>query len=141
MQTIRTRDVKQRALHAKRPPGEQPGSRYANLTAPAPNTVQGTARTTSTTPSRITPRVSKLLVGTADAATLAVALVAALALSRATGGVASREQERFTSLLALLSVPVWLLALVKVQAYKTRYITRRSQEFRRLLTAGALGSA
>ena len=144
MQTIRTRDVKQRALHAKRPPGEQPGSRYANLTAPAPNTVQtvqGTARTTSTTPSLITPRVSKLLVGAADAATLAVALVAALALSRATGGVASREQERFTSLLALLSVPVWLLALVKVQAYKSRYITRRSQEFRRLLTAGALGSA
>ncbi|MFN0028480.1 MAG: sugar transferase [Acidimicrobiales bacterium] len=77
----------------------------------------------------------------ADAVTLAVALGLALQLSRSTGEFANAEQQQVTLLTALWSLPVWLFALVQVRAYQTRFIATRSQEFRRVSIAGALGSA
>ncbi len=153
MQQLRSRDVRRRALPGRgRPrssPGEPgsrgyPGTRYAALTAHAGSTIEQVAtgpKPRGPLSTLFSPRVSKLTVVLADALALVAALGLSLQLSGATGGVASAEQQQVTLLTALWSVPVWIFALVQVRAYQTRFITTRSQEFRRVAIAGALGSA
>ncbi|MEZ5234660.1 MAG: sugar transferase [Acidimicrobiia bacterium] len=87
------------------------------------------------------PWLTKAAVVGADLAALAMAMGLALATSRAVGVRATAEQERITGQLALLALPVWVFALAQVKGYQARSVARRSEEFRRLLTAGALGSA
>ena len=124
-------------------PRLQPGTtRYQTLTAPAPktvHTVQPHAVRSNRAP--VSPWVSKLAVVAADLTTLALAMALAMAASRAIGVRATAEQERVTLQLALLALPVWIFALAQVKAYQARSVARRSEELRRLISAGAIGSA
>ncbi len=144
METIRSRDSKASNEPLARPKADVAAkTRYHSLTAPAPKTVHAMQAGRSSRPNRsvVSPRLSKVMIGAADLTVLALALALAMAVARITGGRASAEQERVTRQLALVALPVWIFVLAQAHAYRARSVARRSEELKRLLTAGAVGSA
>lgn len=145
METIRSRESQRGHRPADRGPLEAvAGPRYETLVAPATATVGAVAAAARPGPARTlgwSPLVSKLLVATADAITIVVALGLAMVLARLSGRQSSAHNAAVTRQIALLSVPVWLFALVQVRAYQARFIAARAQEFRRLALASVAGAA
>jgi len=144
METLRPRDNLRRIDTARPGSAGSNRGRYHALTAPATTTVAATD--TAWLPraerhSNLAPRVFKLLVAVADTIMLIAAMAVALRLSALSGDVASPESLTVTKQVALLSIPVWLLTLVRSHAYQARHIASRSQEYRRLVLAGLVGSA
>ena len=79
--------------------------------------------------------VKSVILATADLVTVATALVVAQYVAKHTGSVPNKTQQDSTWLLIGLSLPVWLLAFVRYRLYQARFVSRRSQEFRRIVGA------
>jgi exopolysaccharide biosynthesis polyprenyl glycosylphosphotransferase len=114
------------------------------LTAPAPVTV----RRRPSTPQpvrRLLPGVPasgvKAVIGLADLAAVLVAMAVAQHFAKLTGGAPTQRQADSTWLLILLSMPVWVLSLARYRLYQSRFLGRRSQEFRRIVAASVVGGA
>lgn len=119
------------------------GARVRELTSPAPQSardVRVPARTAPGRRSHLGPRATKACIAIADLSVLSLAMLAAMAAAAHTGGAPSPLQADVTQQLALLSLPVWLVAMVRMRLYQSRFLTRRSQEFRRIVAASMLGS-
>ncbi|MPY96150.1 MAG: hypothetical protein GEV08_24730, partial [Acidimicrobiia bacterium] len=112
------------------------------LSQPAPATVRPIASYDAPRPGpRIPARVVKTTLVLADLITIVVALALAFFLAARTGGRPSPDQYDRTWLLILLALPVWLAALVKYRTYQSRFVERRTQEFRRVAGAAFVGAA
>ncbi len=142
METMQTRPAQRRATEHRRSPEASRSSRIAQLTAPAPATVATVEplRTTTARRSRLSPWAAKAIVGAADLIVLAMAMVAAMWAATHTGGAPSSLEREVTQQVALLSLPVWILAMVRVRLYQSRFISRRSQELRRIGAATTFGA-
>jgi len=123
---------------------QQLHSPVRQLTAPAPVTVR--RRPLAPPPvRRLFPRVPasgvKAVIGLADLGAVLVAMALAQHIAKLTGGAPSQRQADSTWLLIALSMPVWVLALVRYRLYQARFLGRRSQEFRRIVGATVVGGA
>jgi exopolysaccharide biosynthesis polyprenyl glycosylphosphotransferase len=119
-------------------------SRYHDLTSPAPTTVRPVklpARTAPGRSSHLSPRTTKAVIAFGDVLVLSLAMFAAMVAATRTGGAPSDLQDQVTKQLAFLSLPVWLGAMLRLRLYQSRFLARRSQEFRRIVGAAAVGSA
>lgn len=114
------------------------------LTAPAPATVEPITLPVGKPAPRqplVSTRAVKSVLATADLVTVATALVVAQWFAKHTGGVPNKTQQDSTWLLIALSLPVWLLAFVRNRLYQARFVSRRSQELRRIAAATCVGTA
>ena len=108
------------------------------LTAPAPATVKPInppSGEPAAARARISARGLKAILATADLVTVVAALGAAQYVAKHTGGVPTKTEQDSTWLLIGLSLPVWLLAFVRYRLYQARFLSRRSQELRRIFAA------
>jgi exopolysaccharide biosynthesis polyprenyl glycosylphosphotransferase len=85
--------------------------------------------------------VIKALIGGTDLLTVLVAMAVAQAFARRTGQIPLQAESDSTWLLILLSLPVWGAAFVRQRLYQARFVSRRSQEFRCIVAASAIGAA
>jgi len=140
METVSTHRAgprRQSAEHQLRTPLRQ-------LTAPAPITVKPVQLASEPPPRRrsvLSARVVKSVLRGADLVTIFATLCAAQYVAKHTGGVPTKEQQDSTWLLILLSLPVWMLAMVRYRLYQARFLSRRSQEYRRIIAACFVGTA
>ncbi len=113
-----------------------------HLTAPAPSTVKALNRV-PVTPHRfrLPVLVLKAVLGGTDLLTALLAMAIAQAIARRTGQIPLQTETDSTWLLILLSLPVWGAAFVRQRLYQARFISRRSQELRRIVAASAIGTA
>lgn len=112
------------------------------LQQPAPATVHSIGPTDSVRPGpRIPARVVKATLVASDLVTVVAALSLSVWLAAQTGGKPSPSQYDRTWLLAFLSVPVWMAALVRYRTYQSRFVERRTQEFRRITAVAFVGAA
>jgi exopolysaccharide biosynthesis polyprenyl glycosylphosphotransferase len=141
METVGThRTTVRRQATAER----RPRAPVRQLTAPAPATVKSIGLPSGLPNARrprIPSRAVKAVLAAADLLTVAAALGAAQYVAKHTGGVPTKTQQESTWLLIGLSLPVWLLAFVRYRLYQARFLSRRSQELRRIVAASCVGTA
>lgn len=88
------------------------------------------------------PRVllPKLVTIAADAAAVALAMVAALGLRSLLPGNDPVGAAATHASLGLLGLPIWLVVFARLRLYTTRFITTRLEEFRRVVQGVGLGT-
>lgn len=111
------------------------------FSSPAPTMVKPLGwRAEETTKLRLSPITLKILIGLADMSVVLIALWAAARLAALTGSNATTEQMAETRKVAFVSLPLWLLAFIRFRLYQARFLGRRSQELRRIISATAAGT-
>ncbi|MDY7100752.1 MAG: sugar transferase [Actinomycetota bacterium] len=111
------------------------------LTAPATQTVRPiTHRRPTERRKTMSPRVAKTLIGAADLAMVCIAMLIAHQLAAWTGEERSLPDTPTVWQITALSIPVWLFTLVQNRLYQARFVARRGQELRRVVSASVIGS-
>lgn len=80
-----------------------------------------------------TARKARLLLVTTDGVTVTAAITASLASQQGSAGSATS-----TVWITLLALPLWLMVFDRYRLYRSRHVTHRSEEFRRVFHAVAI---
>jgi exopolysaccharide biosynthesis polyprenyl glycosylphosphotransferase len=129
---------------AQRHPVDQRHALRRQLTAPAPVSFQSinlTPEPVRRRRLRLHPSAVKVAICAADVAAVLLAMSISQHLAKLTGGKPTPVDEHATWRLIALSVPVWVIAFIRYRLYQARFLGRRLQEFRRIVSASIVGAA